>query len=125
LPLTANGKLDKKALPAPKDMGIISTKAYVAPRTAVERKLVNIWSEVLGFEKDSISIEADFFETGGHSLKAYTLTSKIHKEFDVRFPLAEIFRTSTIKSMAEYIMALDVARNKKENQPIKKSIVKI
>jgi amino acid adenylation domain-containing protein len=123
LPLTANGKLDKKSLPAPTGTGL--SKEYVAPRTAVEKRLAAIWSDVLGLEKDSISIEADFFEIGGHSLKAYTLTAKIHKEFDVRFPLAEIFRTSTIKQVAEYIMALDVARNKKENQPIKKSIVKI
>ena len=123
LPLTGNGKLDKKSLPAPTGTGM--AKEYVAPRTAIEKKLAAIWSEVLGLEEDSISIEADFFEIGGHSLKAYTLTSKIHKEFDVRFPLAEIFRTSTIKQLAEYIMALDVARNKKENQPIKKSIVKI
>jgi tyrocidine synthetase III len=123
LPLTTNGKLDKKALPAPTATATATT--YVAPRTAVEKRLAEVWSEVLGFEKDSISIEADFFELGGHSLKAYTLTSKIHKAFDVRFPLAEIFRTSTIRQMAEYIMALEVARNRKENQPIKKSIVKI
>jgi len=115
LPLTSNGKLDKSALPKP-------TVEYMAPRTAIEKQLANIWSEILGF--DNISIESDFFETGGHSLKAYTLTSKVHKEFGVRFPLAEIFKTSTIRSMAEYITALRVARTKKENQPIK-SIVKI
>jgi acyl carrier protein len=106
-------------------MGVAIMTSYIAPRTPVEKQLAGIWSDVLGYEKDVISIESNFFEIGGHSLKAYTLTSRIHKEFDVRFPLAEVFRTSTIRSMSEYIMALDVAKKKKEHQPIKKSIVKI
>ncbi|MCP4218014.1 MAG: amino acid adenylation domain-containing protein, partial [bacterium] len=101
LPLTANGKIDRRALPVP---GITDTLSdYTAPRNDVEIKLVAIWSKVLPAEKERISIDADFFQLGGHSLKATSLVAGIHKEFQVQMPLTEIFTHPTIRDMAAYI----------------------
>jgi amino acid adenylation domain-containing protein len=100
IPLTPSGKVDRKALSAPE---VIIGPDYVAPRDEVEEKLAAIWSEIVGLKKDVISIDANFFELGGHSLKAAILVSRIHKEFNVKMPLAEIFKTSAIRRLAEFI----------------------
>ncbi|UCH98414.1 MAG: amino acid adenylation domain-containing protein [Candidatus Aminicenantes bacterium] len=100
IPLTPNGKVDRKALPAPE---ISIGKGYIAPQTKLEKKLVEIWSDVLGLEKEKISTEANFFELGGHSLKAVTMLSGIHKTLNVNIPLVELFRTPTIKGLSQYI----------------------
>jgi amino acid adenylation domain-containing protein/FkbM family methyltransferase len=100
MPLTANGKIDRKALPDPlKAAG----EKYVAPRDEVETRLAVLWSEVLGLDKELIGTESNFFELGGHSLKATILVSKVQKEFKVRMPLNRIFQDSTIVRMAEYM----------------------
>ncbi len=100
LPLTQSGKIDRRALPDPE---IGSGERYVAPRDQVEWRLVDIWQEVLGVEKEKIGIDSDFFELGGHSLRGTTMLSKIHKAFNVRIPVAKIFQISTIRGLAEYI----------------------
>jgi len=100
LPLTSNGKIDRKALPEP-DGNIFTGAEYEAPRNSVEEKLAEIWQDILKAEK--ISINDSFFELGGHSLKATILTSRIHKEFGVELPLKEIFKASTIKEQAQLI----------------------
>ncbi|WP_339298227.1 amino acid adenylation domain-containing protein [Paenibacillus sp. FSL R5-0623] len=105
LPLTPNGKLDRKALPAPEGEAGSGTQ-YVAPRNELEMKLVVIWQEVLGLTKE-IGVHDNFFDIGGHSLRATTLVSKIHKELNVDLPLRDVFRHSTIESMAAVIYRLD------------------
>jgi len=100
LPLTSNGKVDRKALPEPEN-SIFAGTEYEAPRNTTEEKLVAIWQEVLGVEK--IGINDDFFEMGGHSLKVTSLVAKIHKILNVEVPLKEIFKNSTIKGISEYI----------------------
>ncbi|UCH97332.1 MAG: amino acid adenylation domain-containing protein, partial [Candidatus Aminicenantes bacterium] len=100
LPLTPNGKLDRKALPQPE---ISISEGYTGPSHPIEKKLVEIWSEVLEIEKEKLGINTNFFELGGHSLRAVIMISKVHKELNVKIPLAEIFRTSTIVGLAEYI----------------------
>jgi tyrocidine synthetase-3 len=104
IPLTFNGKVDRKKLPEPEvsDFG----SAYVAPRDIVEEKFVEIWAEVLRVEKEKIGIDADFFELGGHSLKATVVISKLHKAFNVKIPLAELFKTPTIRELAEFVRGL-------------------
>ncbi|UCH96779.1 MAG: amino acid adenylation domain-containing protein, partial [Candidatus Aminicenantes bacterium] len=99
-PRAAAGKVDRKALPEPE---ITSSKEYIAPRDAREKALVEVWSEVLGIEKEKIGIDDYFFELGGQSLKAIRLISKIHKEFDVLVPLQEIFILPTIRGLSNYI----------------------
>ncbi|MFE9943147.1 non-ribosomal peptide synthase/polyketide synthase [Bacillus velezensis] len=103
LPLTANGKIDRKALPAPEG-GVQTGTEYVAPRTAAEAQLAHIWQEVLGLPR--IGVKDNFFDIGGHSLRATTLTAKLHKEMGVSLPLREVFRSPTIEEMAETITGM-------------------
>jgi len=100
LPLTANGKIDRGALPEP---ALEDAEEYIAPANAIEKRLVDIWADILGLEKSVISTNANFFEIGGHSLRATILTVKIHKEMDVKVPLIEIFQSTTIQALARYI----------------------
>ncbi|WP_105981064.1 bacitracin non-ribosomal peptide synthetase BacC [Bacillus paralicheniformis] len=102
LPLTANGKIDRKALPEPS--GTISEATYEAPRNRTEEKLVSIWEDVLGIE--NIGISHNFFELGGHSLKAAALTAKLHKEMKIEVPLRQIFETPTIKDIGDFIESM-------------------
>jgi acyl carrier protein len=100
LPLNKNGKLDRKSLPDPKiGMGI----DFMAPSSETETRLVRIWSEVLKIDAALISTNRSFFEVGGHSLNAITLTNKIDKEFNIKISLRELFIRSSIQSIAEYL----------------------
>jgi acyl carrier protein len=98
LPLTPTGKVDRKALPEPE---IETGTAYAAPQNQVQKGLQRIWQEVLGIEP--IGINDNFFHMGGHSLKGIQVINTIHQEFNVKIPLAEMFRTPTIKGLSEYI----------------------
>ncbi|MCH7324060.1 amino acid adenylation domain-containing protein, partial [Solibacillus sp. MA9] len=99
MPLTPNGKLNRRALPEP----ILeeNTIECEAPRSEVEKVLAELWSAVLGIEE--VGINDNFFELGGHSLKATILLSKIHKVLNKEIPLNEIFRLPTIKELAEFL----------------------
>ncbi|NOQ27181.1 MAG: amino acid adenylation domain-containing protein, partial [Bacteroidales bacterium] len=100
IPLTSNGKVDRKSLPSPE---IKAGSGYVAPKTLIETKLVKIWSEVLNVASKEISTNASFFELGGHSLKATVLVSHIHKELEVQIELRDVFQHQTIQSQSELI----------------------
>jgi tyrocidine synthetase-3 len=102
-PLTPSGKVDRKLLPLPGPG--VPGKEYTAPRSRTETKLAVLWSELLGIEKERLSIEGNFFDLGGHSLKATRLISKIHKALNVKVPLAEIFKSPTIRGLSQYIDA--------------------
>jgi len=102
LPLSANGKLDRNALPAPrlaKDDGPISS---ATPRTAVEEQLAVIWSRTLGVER--IGVHDDFFELGGHSLLALGLLVEVEREFGVEVPLTSILETFTVAGLAAIVV---------------------
>jgi len=100
IPLTPNGKVDKKALPAPE---MTLNQEYVPPTNEIEEKLVGIWSEILGIDTGNIGIHSEFFQLGGHSLKATVMLAKVHKTFNVRVPLAELFKKSSLAALAQYI----------------------
>jgi amino acid adenylation domain-containing protein len=100
IPLTPNGKIDRNGFPEPE---IDTGDTYSAPRDSTEKKLVELWSRVLGMDSEQIGIHSDFFDLGGHSLRATILASKIHKEFNIRIPLKEIFKTPTIQGISRYI----------------------
>ncbi|MCU0289985.1 MAG: condensation domain-containing protein, partial [Acidobacteria bacterium] len=101
IPLNPNGKVNRKALPEPV---VLTGDSHVAPRDIIEEKLVNIWSDLLNIEKESISIDANFFQLGGHSLKCSALALKIQKELDVKLSLVETFKINTIRKLSEHIM---------------------
>ena len=98
LPQTANGKLDRRALPDPRLAGQRPDTAYVAPRTAVEQRLKEIWTELLGWER--IGIEENFFDLGGHSLLAMQVVARIAAAFRVTLPANCLFDCSTLAPLA-------------------------
>ena len=100
IPVTPSGKVDRKALPVPV---LAPADEYTAPRTRIEKELVEIWSGILGLEKDLIGLDNNFFQLGGHSLKAAVLITKIHKELNIKMPLAEVFQDPTIRGLAKFI----------------------
>ncbi|MCP5049323.1 MAG: AMP-binding protein, partial [bacterium] len=100
IPLTPNKKIDLKALPAP---GAAATVKYLAPRDDVETKLAELWGSVLDIDKNTLSMDTDFFALGGHSLKAIKLVSGIQKELDVKIPLSDLFNRPRIRELADYI----------------------
>lgn len=109
IPLTPNGKVDRKALPAP---GIQqASNVYAPPQNQLEQRLVEIWSEVLGIEKEVIGINDNFFQLGGHSLRAVTMVSRVYQAFAVKIPLSEAFKRSRIKELSQYIREARVKEN--------------
>ncbi|MCP1135854.1 amino acid adenylation domain-containing protein [Paenibacillus polysaccharolyticus] len=107
LPLSSNGKLDRKVLPDPDTTSTIATE-YTPPSTMLEEKLVAIWQQVLNIQQ--VGIDYNFFEMGGHSLRATSVVSRIHKETDVKIPLSYIFEYPTIRELASMIEQLDTSR---------------
>ena len=99
LPLTANGKVDRTALPAPDRRGTES--AYVPPGDAVEERLASIWQEVLGL--DRVGVEDNFFALGGHSLLATQVVSRVREALGMEMPLRRIFEAPTIRQMARLL----------------------
>ena len=102
LPLTANGKLDRKALPAPEGDAFV-TRTYEAPQGEMEETLARIWSALLQHER--IGRHDNFFELGGHSLMAVQVVTKIREEFSVDISLEQLFSNSTIFTLTECIVA--------------------
>jgi pimeloyl-ACP methyl ester carboxylesterase len=103
LPLTANGKVDRRALPAPSWEGVEGAVGYVAPQTPVQEALCKIFADVLGVEK--VGIDDDFFERGGHSLLAVRLVHRIEQEFHRSFPLATLFTAKTVAQLCDVVAA--------------------
>jgi len=100
LPLTANGKLDRKALPEPKD-DAYAVRGYEAPVGPTEIILAGIWAELLKVER--VGRQDNFFELGGHSLLAVQLMAKISKSFEQLLPPAAIFFAPTVADLARMI----------------------
>jgi amino acid adenylation domain-containing protein len=101
LPLTANGKLDKGALPPPDTARADDIPKLVKPRTAVEELLCNIWAQVLGL--DEIGVEDDFFEFGGHSLLATQIISQVRRVFGLEIELHRFFEAPTVANFARVL----------------------
>ncbi len=98
-PLTSHGKLDRKALPAPP--AVVAGGAYIAPRTATERVLAQIWTEVLAVDK--VGIEDNFFELGGDSVRSLRIIMRIKAAFDVTVTPREVLTARTISALAELV----------------------
>lgn len=97
LPLSPNGKLDHKALPAP---DLTSTTPFRAPRTAREEALAKLFAEVLGVEQ--VGVDDGFFALGGHSLLATRLIGRVRAELELEIPIRKIFDLPTVSALAEW-----------------------
>ena len=102
-PLTANGKIDKKALPKPDDS--LLQGETICPETTTEQALTGIWAELLKLPADDISVVADFFALGGHSLLAVRLIAQIRSTFTLELPVKTIFDAPTVRQLAAKIDA--------------------
>ncbi|HEV7919166.1 MAG TPA: non-ribosomal peptide synthase/polyketide synthase [Thermoanaerobaculia bacterium] len=100
LPLNANGKIDKKALPEPERVVV----AYVAPATPTESRVAALWQQILKLE-EPVSVTANFFDLGGHSLLATRIVSAISEGLDKAVPVRAIFEHNTVRSLAAYLDA--------------------
>jgi aryl carrier-like protein len=98
LPLTPNGKIDRKALPAPSAGPAESKQDCTAPRTATEKRLAEIWQELLRLPQ--VSVHDDFFDVGGHSLLAMQLMARVRSVFQAELSLRNIFEAPTIAELA-------------------------
>jgi amino acid adenylation domain-containing protein len=118
LPLTSNGKVDRKALP---DVNISEheNSQYVPPQNEEQRKLALIWQEILGLEK--IGIHDNFFELGGHSLMAVRMITRFEKDTGKKLPLSILFKYPTIHSLLSFIEKANMDTTWKSLVPIKAS----
>jgi len=101
LPRTREGRIDRRALPSPRQEGQRAMAPYVPPCNALELRLKQIWEELFGFRP--IGIQDDFFELGGHSLLAIRLIARIREELGRELPLTSMLRASTIENLAQAI----------------------
>lgn len=101
-PLNQNGKVDRKVLINPlEDGGVARKRAIIQPETSTEEKLMELWNEVL--KKEESSIDDNFFEVGGHSLKANQLIGKMYRAFEVEIRLGDFFDSPTVRELAELV----------------------
>ncbi|CAL9523271.1 D-alanine--D-alanyl carrier protein ligase [Actinosynnema sp. ALI-1.44] len=106
LPLNANGKLDRAALPAPERDAVTSTE-YVAPRTETERAIAEIWAEVL--DVDRVGVEDSFFALGGDSIRSLRITSRTKAAFDVDLSPRDVLTARTVSHLAGLVEELVLA----------------
>jgi amino acid adenylation domain-containing protein len=102
LPLLPNGKLDRGALPAPSEGG--TSNGYLAPRTDAERRIAEIWAELLSLER--VGVDDDFFDLGGHSLVATQIALRVSRAFDVAVPTRHVFECATVAGLAARVEEL-------------------
>jgi amino acid adenylation domain-containing protein len=118
IPLTPNGKADRRALPAPEQARADAQAGFVAPRTLTEQMLGTVWAEVLNLE--TVGARDNFFELGGHSLLATRLISKVRELFQVEVPLRQLFETPTVAGLAEQIEAAVRAGKGLQSPPLRR-----
>ena len=102
LPLNANGKVDRKALPEP---DLASSSQYEPPQDEVEEALAEIWSEILGVEQ--VGRHDNFFELGGHSLLAVQIVARVQADMQVELKISEVFKHPLLSDLAECIDSLN------------------
>lgn len=105
LPLTSNGKVDRSSLPLPDWENLHSETLYAAPRDDIERRMVELWEEILGIP--NIGIRSNFFELSGSSLLGVRLFARIGSVFGKQLPLAVLFQAPTIEQLAEFLRRQD------------------
>ena len=115
LPLTLNGKVDRRSLPEPKKERPVLNQLYIAPTNAFEQQLADIWTQIL--EIEHIGIQDNFFELGGHSLLAAQLLTTIEKVCQVEIPLFYFLSEPTITGLVKSICARKGSNSLNSDQP--------
>lgn len=103
LPLTASGKVDRRALPAPARSRHQLDGSYAAAKNSLEKFLANLWAEVLGVTQ--VGIHDDFFQLGGDSLLASRVVARVNESFSLKSPLKILFETPTVDAIAQFVLA--------------------
>jgi acyl carrier protein len=101
LPLTANGKINRRALPAPEKLRPELETTYTPPHTRAERLIASVWQEVLGLEK--VGLHDSFFDLGGHSLLTIQVQLKLREKFTRELNIIDVFKYPTVGAMAEFL----------------------
>ena len=104
MPLTPNGKIDRRALPNPIQNHLELELNYVAPRTPIEQELAQVWAEILRIER--VGIRNNFFDLGGHSLLAIRAITRLQETLGVELSLKSFFQAPTVETLAEQVEAL-------------------
>ena len=102
MPLTANGKINRRALPEPTAQDVQAAITCIGPRTPLEQQLAGIWAQILKLEQ--VSIHDNFFELGGHSLLAIKAIARIHDVLQVELTLRQFFDSPTVEGLARNII---------------------
>jgi acyl carrier protein len=102
VPLSANGKVDRRALPNPDEV-IRDRDALLGPRTDLERILVGMWSTALGLAVEKIGVQDNFFDLGGNSLLLVKVSAMIAKHFSIQLSVTQLFQSPTVESLARLL----------------------
>ena len=119
-PLTSNGKLDKKALPVPQEVAGKQTE-YVPPRNEMDERIIAMWQDIL--ERDKIGIRDNFFDMGGHSLKATRVISKIQEVYGVKVDLKNLFIDPTVEHLSDYVETLTWMEAQSNNASVEEELI--
>ncbi|NJK49493.1 AMP-binding protein, partial [Candidatus Gracilibacteria bacterium] len=122
MPLSPNGKIDRRSLPVPNNLRPELEVNYVIPQTEVQQAIADVWQKVLALEK--VGIHDNFFEIGGHSLLLIQVNSKLCQLFNIELSIVEMFRYPTISSLSEYLNNIapsqsSLADDKLQNEKLK------
>jgi acyl carrier protein len=120
LPLSPAGKLDRRALPAPEPAEGGTGADHVPPRDGTEAEVARVWAEVLELEPARVGARDGFFESGGHSLRAMRLVSRVREALGVDFALPALFAAPTVEGIAREVDAL---RSRSAASPAETEIV--
>ncbi|MFQ5632175.1 MAG: AMP-binding protein, partial [bacterium] len=99
-PLTPNGKVDRRALPAPEGIRQVTTE-YIAPQTQIEQQIAKVWQETLRLER--VGLHDNFFDLGGHSLVLIQVHGKLKALFDKEISIVDLFKYTTVNALAEFL----------------------
>ncbi|MBL7701392.1 MAG: hypothetical protein JNM14_04040, partial [Ferruginibacter sp.] len=119
LPLTVNGKLNRKALPEP---DIKPQNTYTAPGNEIEKKLVEIWARVLNVDAKIIGTRTNFFELGGHSMDVIKACNEIDIQFSKKVPVAIFFEFPTISMMSEWLSKSEQRAEKQDEEEMENGV---
>ena len=113
MPLTPNGKLDRKQLPLPQDAGQPSGAEYEAPKDELQQIIVNVWQQTLNLEK--VGVKDNFFDLGGHSLLIIRVHQQLKAQVEQPISLTDLYRFPTIASLTDFL------NSSQDNESLKKS----